>query len=1358
MATTSSFDLVNFSGSSVYQDYRNVYTSSYSADQTKAKIAFQIHSPYRMLNNLEPAPDKTLPKENLTFKFNAIDNLATVQNNNTYYRNSIPYFFKNYICTDSQADINNIGKNAGELKVPLEYFINGEIFGINKIFQGIKDGIYLTTEKNGGWTFFDSFEDKKISKTNDLEYVIEAIYYNTYFDYFYNQKFFKVQTTLDPKNTDYTKKGSLNKKQIFDEKDPEKVINEVNTVYEPGFGEAPNFINVSVDSYQKIKNKVSLTTTAVRTNYNSKINAPKQIVFKDTKQELLSALKVVNGSENVINKFVDKLFLTSLSDDTLKNIIQNYIFSVAEYFNLVHHVLKSCVINYEFFKDFSKQPDDDIFDTVSDNGDKNKKIYLDEIKVVKSKYEKDLLIKRLGFYTKQLTVNLLNIIGSDETINNTINLFLDFLEYNEPQIVGNYKRQELFDIFKQINDSINQILRITEPQKLLPSKDGKVQANLLMNKYNILGDVIHSNDLILQKVYIYKTLEKPGSYENMLQPQNLHKVVEYATAPVNKNQSISFNNIKTIDDSVTTIEEITPNTKYYYCFLSQREYDIYSEIFKIKDMSRIVEHYSSPTKILELEMISTDNSTFLDYNFFIPESKPIVERKENFLSKIRVTPSEVQRDPSLYDKDNKTFKIPDSLLPFWTKVTKKVDSEDLLTGKTIKLRITSPKTKRKLDINIRHFIDDEINLGFDLKEITYEEIKNFAFNKNFKELDSVVQPIVETSVLDKNNKKVRTQEVKIIKYIQNNTEKYAYLDTDFLKTSYFTSFITDGFFKYLTNLKFTISMDVTFVDKTVKKSVYSKVYYPDQNSFYGPPLESLNPKKIQIFTKTIFDFLKDVNFVPNVSLTSLNFNFIVEDIYGFVYPNNNSSLTFKDVTPTYTLIDNADSNGSVNEGSNLRINIKTTNVDKGTKFAWTYQNIPNKPNTGFADFPSNFLTDVNATTFTIGPDGQGSIELPIVADSLTEGTEYFIIEIYDNNNNKVATSRTFAINDTSIAPTPIYTVQNPLISLIEGNITNISINAKYSKAQNLYAKINKDKTTAILDKDFRYPSNVKDVLPLTKSSDGVNSTTTLPIESIYNNAFSGQRTVTFDFYETINGPVIASATINITDASAQYFISGVASDKPIYEGYETTVIIDVTNVPDNTVLYWTLDKATGKYTQYIPISGYDFPANNGTVVINSSQGKIKLKAIADKVTEGDKYFDFNLRSNSINGPILATVKDIKLFDYSTDSDELKSLRTYLKNNSGDPVITNNGATIIVELTGKTDGGSVWGGGSYTPYYSNDSDFRRAIVHAGLVTAGKTAKIKFEFAGKQNVFNGSTSYGVQTYSFAGDWEAWKISLA
>lgn len=122
-------------------------------------------------------------------------------------------------------------------------------------------------------------------------------------------------------------------------------------------------------------------------------------------------------------------------------------------------------------------------------------------------------------------------------------------------------------------------------------------------------------------------------------------------------------------------------------------------------------------------------------------------------------------------------------------------------------------------------------------------------------------------------------------------------------------------------------------------------------------------------------------------------------IYEINYSNGLSSHAFNN-TPYYSI---SVSPSSIDEGSNLTVTVTTTNVANGTTLYWD------------TDRSSDFT--VSSGNFTI-TGITGSFTITPTEDTITEGTETFIVRIRTGSTNGtiVATSNSININDTSITP------------------------------------------------------------------------------------------------------------------------------------------------------------------------------------------------------------------------------------------------------------------------------------------------------------------------------------------------------
>lgn len=129
------------------------------------------------------------------------------------------------------------------------------------------------------------------------------------------------------------------------------------------------------------------------------------------------------------------------------------------------------------------------------------------------------------------------------------------------------------------------------------------------------------------------------------------------------------------------------------------------------------------------------------------------------------------------------------------------------------------------------------------------------------------------------------------------------------------------------------------------------------------------------------------------------------------------------LTPTYAF---GTIPTSVNEGSSGTFNVNTTNVADSTTLYWTIAT-----NAGdFGTTSGSFTISSNTGSFSVSPS----------ADATTEGTETFTVSIRTGSTSGtvVATSSSVTINDTSLSPTPTYSLTRSAASVNEGSSFTIT--------------------------------------------------------------------------------------------------------------------------------------------------------------------------------------------------------------------------------------------------------------------------------------------------------------------------------
>ena len=124
-------------------------------------------------------------------------------------------------------------------------------------------------------------------------------------------------------------------------------------------------------------------------------------------------------------------------------------------------------------------------------------------------------------------------------------------------------------------------------------------------------------------------------------------------------------------------------------------------------------------------------------------------------------------------------------------------------------------------------------------------------------------------------------------------------------------------------------------------------------------------------------------------------------------------------------------------------------------------------------------------------------------------------------------------------------------------------------------------------------------------------------------------------------PVATADIVTISDTSLTPITYSITSNTPSQdEGLPVIFTITTTGVVDGTLVYWINTGTTG---------ANDFPneVNDGSVAISGGTATITRSATADFTTEGPETIIIQLRSNSVNGPLLATSNSVAVVDVST---------------------------------------------------------------------------------------------------------------
>jgi len=178
----------------------------------------------------------------------------------------------------------------------------------------------------------------------------------------------------------------------------------------------------------------------------------------------------------------------------------------------------------------------------------------------------------------------------------------------------------------------------------------------------------YKNDDPISKYEVFRLTTKPTSYEDFNTTSNPYDIVS-GEVTMRKKSSAAF-----------LIDDIEPNTKYYYCV---RAVDVHN-------------NFSNPTHVFEVEMADNDGQVYLILKtilFDAPNADTIKTGKKF----IYIEPSARNMDiPSMPLPGSSVDDIPNTTAPLFGAL----DGGNTCWGKTFKVRLTSKKSNKKIDLNI----------------------------------------------------------------------------------------------------------------------------------------------------------------------------------------------------------------------------------------------------------------------------------------------------------------------------------------------------------------------------------------------------------------------------------------------------------------------------------------------------------------------------------------------------------------------------------------------------------------------------------------------------------------------------------
>jgi len=216
---------------------------------------------------------------------------------------------------------------------------------------------------------------------------------------------------------------------------------------------------------------------------------------------------------------------------------------------------------------------------------------------------------------------------------------------------------------------------------IINPKEEKAVFEAMKSQGLVCGEKLHyESDDPATFFEIYRTTKRPKTYFDFAGHRRKLLPTDFDPASIQKGDSADY------------IDKIIPNKKYYYTF---RTIDIHG-------------HFSNPSPVYEVELVDADGAVYPLIRIIplCPEPKKIISKPAKKLLQIvpRITQAVVNEEKSGLPET-----LSDSALPAKGKVSLGVERESVW-GKTFKLRLTSKKTCRKMDINLNfdvEFVDNQ---------------------------------------------------------------------------------------------------------------------------------------------------------------------------------------------------------------------------------------------------------------------------------------------------------------------------------------------------------------------------------------------------------------------------------------------------------------------------------------------------------------------------------------------------------------------------------------------------------------------------------------------------------------------------
>jgi len=323
------------------------------------------------------------------------------------------------------------------------------------------------------------------------------------------------------------------------------------------------------------------------------------------------------------------------------------------------------------------------------------------------------------------------------------------------------------------------------------------------------------------------------------------------------------------------------------------------------------------------------------------------------------------------------------------------------------------------------------------------------------------------------------------------------------------------------------------------------------------------------------------------------------------------------LNPTYTLTRSA---ASVNEGSAFTITLTVTNatVLNGTSIGYNVTGVQ-----GSLDFTAS------ATSFIVN-NNTSSVTFTVLNDTLTEGTEIFLLELTTSPYPTISVT----INDTSLSA-PVYSISPQTGSVNEGGSVIFTVTtANVVNGTTLYWAYRSGSSDPGSDFNayngsFTITSNSGSfvVYPIADTLTEGSETFAVGVRTGSTTGLEVATTGTF----TINDTSISTPTHSFT--SVQNVTETQTSN--------SVAIFTFTNVVNKTVTFAIVAPSSGATAT----PGTDVTLNITSMNINgSSFREVSYYPTADQITEGTEFFRITA---TIDGLVVATSSNISISDTST---------------------------------------------------------------------------------------------------------------